>query len=84
MRFLPKFINNNGVVFFNIGDGVLEHRLEEKWENMDESPMIFMDWPNIEVREDEIVLKSRTTQVTITGKDLMSLKSPKRSLNAGL
>lgn len=39
-----------------------------KWKDMEESPLIFMDWPEIEINEDNIILKSSITRVIIGNK----------------
>lgn len=60
---------NTDDIILDIVDMEWRYRMEEKWKRMDESPMIFMDWPKIEVEEDNIILKSRITKVTITNLD---------------
>jgi hypothetical protein len=40
-----------------------------KWKDMLESPMIFMDWPEIEVNEENIILKSSVTRIIIGNKN---------------
>ena len=34
-----------------------------------DSPLLFMEWPNIEIDEQKITLKSSVTKVTITKSD---------------
>ncbi|UCE36471.1 MAG: hypothetical protein JSW00_13240 [Thermoplasmata archaeon] len=38
----------------------------EKRRDIGENPAIFMDWPQIVVKDDKIILKSTITSVTIT------------------
>jgi hypothetical protein len=40
----------------------------DKKKELEDSPMLFMDWPNITLGEGEIVLKSSITKVKISDK----------------
>ncbi|UCG69397.1 MAG: hypothetical protein JSV09_16770 [Thermoplasmata archaeon] len=39
--------------------------MRTKWKDMEESSLIFLDWPEIEVNEENIILKSSVTRIII-------------------
>jgi hypothetical protein len=55
--------------------------MKKKEEAIGDSPMLFMEWPNIEIDDKKVTLKSSVTKVTITNSNERNGQKGIQSIN---